>query len=166
MQKTIDLEATKQKFNEFVHKMKTVTISSLDENGDPFISYAPYVNVGDKLYIYISQISDHYKYVEDSSYVHVMLIADETLTPNKFARERARFKCTTTNLGNEGHEGIFAAFDEQHGQKMMEMLRGLDFSLFELVPVQGRYVIGFGQAFDVSITGEQFSHVVVDKKKS
>lgn len=46
----------------------------------------------------------------------------------------------------------------------MDILRGLDFSLFELTPFEGRYVVGFGLAFDVTIDGKTFKHVVVDKK--
>ena len=48
---------------------------------------------------------------------------------------------------------------------MMDVLRGLDFSLFELTPLQGRYVVGFGMAFDLDIDANVFTHVVVDKKK-
>lgn len=47
---------------------------------------------------------------------------------------------------------------------MMDLLRGLDFSLFELTPLHGRYVVGFGMAFDLDIDAEVFTHVVVDKK--
>ena len=46
---------------------------------------------------------------------------------------------------------------------MMTMLRGLDFSLFELTPDMGRYVVGFGLAFNTNLDGSIFEHVVVDK---
>lgn len=163
--KQMDTATLKQKYQDFSANRKTLVLSTLDENGHPFVSYAPYVKYDGKMYIYISRISDHYRYVEENEQIYVMLIADETGTPNLFARERARFACKTANLGNEGHEEIFALFNEAFGQKMMDMLRGLDFSLFELTPLEGRYVVGFGQAFDVDVTGEKFEHVVVDKKK-
>ena len=73
--------------------------------------------------------------------------------------------CTSNNIGNEGHEEIFELFNTDHGAKMMDVLRGLDFSLFELTPLQGRYVVGFGMAFDLDIDANVFTHVVVDKKK-
>lgn len=159
-----NIDETRQRFVNFINNRKSLVISSQDEHGVPFISYAPYVNLNNKLYIYISRISDHYRYVETGPKVHVMLINDESEAQNIFARERARWVCTTENLGNEGHEEIFAAFDQAFGDKMMGMLRGLDFSLFELTPIEGRYVIGFGQAFDVDLSGDRFEHVVVDKK--
>ncbi|MNW11167.1 hypothetical protein D3C71_2085470 [compost metagenome] len=48
---------------------------------------------------------------------------------------------------------------------MMDLLRGLDFSLFEMNPLKGRYVVGFGMAFDIDLDANLFSHVVIDKKK-
>ncbi|WP_136607803.1 HugZ family protein [Paenibacillus dokdonensis] len=163
--KTIDIETTKTRYTAFMESRSTLIISTLDENGTPFISYAPFVKTGGKLYIYISQISDHYRYVENNEQIHVMMIADESQTPNTFARERARWACASENLGNDGHEDIFGEFNLKFGDKMMNMLRGLDFSLFELTPLAGRYVIGFGQAFDVDLSGDRFEHVVVDKEK-
>jgi len=162
--KTMDIGTMKQKYVDLTSSRKTLVISSLDEQGMPFISYAPFVKHNDRLYIYISRISDHYRYVESNERVHVMMIADESETQNVFARERARWSCTTANLGNEGHEEIFELFNTTFNEKLMTMLRGLDFSLFELTPVEGRFVVGFGQAFDVSLSGDKFEHVVVDKK--
>jgi len=163
--KQIDTESMKKKYIDFVESRKTLVISSIDENGDPFVSYAPFVKKDGKLYIYISRISDHYRYVEDNKRIYVMLIADEAQSQNTFARERARWACSTANIGNEGHDEVFALFNESFGGKLMDMLRGLDFSLFELTPIEGRYVVGFGQAFDVDISGDRFEHVVIDKKK-
>ncbi|WP_443136976.1 hypothetical protein [Lysinibacillus sp. JNUCC 51] len=51
-----------------------------------------------------------------------------------------------------------------HNAKMMELLRTLDFSLFELTPLEGRYVVGFGKAFTIDITNDTLVHVVIDKK--
>ncbi|MCR8644514.1 pyridoxamine 5'-phosphate oxidase family protein [Paenibacillus sp. N1-5-1-14] len=162
--KPIDTATMKVKFQEFIGSRKTLMISSQDETGAPFISYAPFVKVEGNLYIYISKISDHFRYVEENERIHVMMIADESETPNAFARERARYACSTENLGNEGNEEIFEQFNTKFSDKMMNMLRGLDFSLFKLTPLTGRFVVGFGQAYDVDITGEKFEHIVVDKK--
>ncbi|PAE36582.1 heme iron utilization protein [Bacillus sp. 7884-1] len=161
--KHLDTVTLKLKYQEFTNNRKTLVLNTIDENGNPFVSHAPYVKKDGKMYIYISQVSDHYRNVEKNEQIDVLLIADESSTPNLFARERARFACTTSNLGNQGHEDIFNLFNEVFGQKMMEMLRGMDFSLFELKPLEGRYVVGFGQAFDVDLMGDKFDHVVGDK---
>ncbi|WP_019241067.1 MULTISPECIES: HugZ family pyridoxamine 5'-phosphate oxidase [Bacillus] len=164
MTKQIDIDQKREQYNQFVHKCKTIVISSKDQNGHPFISYSPFVQHDGNFYIYISKISDHYSYIEENDVIHVMLLADEQDASNLFARERARFQCTTTNIGNDGYEEIFDKFEEIHGAPMMGVLRGLDLSLFELTPIEGRYVVGFGLAFDIDLPGEKFHHVVREKK--
>ena len=165
MKKTVDLEKNKEKYLQFVASRKNLILSLIDGEGKPFTSYAPFVKKDGKLYIYISQIAEHYGLMEKNEFVDAFLLADESATVNKFATERARWNCTSINLGNEGHEDIFELFNTEYGSKMMDVLRGLDFSLFELTPLQGRYVVGFGMAFDTDIDANVFTHVVVDKKK-
>ena len=165
MTKVIDLEKNKEKYLQFVASRKNLILNVIDEEGKPFTSCAPFIKKHGKLYIYISQIAEHYRLIESSEYVDALLVADESATNNPFATERVRWSCTPINLGNEGHEDIFELFDTNYGAKLMDVLRGLDFSLFELTPAQGRYVVGFGMAFDLDIDAKVFTHVVVDKKK-
>lgn len=165
MKKLVDIEKNKEKYLQFVESRKNLILSLIDGEGKPFTSYAPFVKKDGKLYIYISQIAEHYGLMEKNEFVDAFLLADESATVNKFATERARWTCTSINLGNEGHEDIFELFNTAHGSKMLDVLRGLDFSLFELTPLQGRYVVGFGMAFNTDINANIFTHVVVDKKK-
>lgn len=164
MKKKIDLEKNKEKYMEFVESRNTLVLSMLDQEGNPFSSCAPFVKNDGKLYIYISEVAEHYYLLEQSKRIDALLIADEADSKNAFATERARWQCIPNNIGNDGHEEIFNLFHEVHGKAMVDMLRGLDFSLFELTPLQGRYVIGFGMAFNVDIDGDTFIHVVVDKE--
>lgn len=166
MKKPIDLEKAKESYLDFVASRKNLILGLLDDQGRPFISYAPFVKKDGRLYIYISKIADHYHYLEKSEYADVLLIADEAGTNNKFATERVRWLCTSKYLGNEGFEEVFDLFNKEHGAKMIELLRSLDFSLFELTPSQGRYVVGFGMAFDVDLDAQVFNHVVVDKSNT
>lgn len=165
MTKTIDIEKYKKMYMDFVQSKQTAVLNFVDEEGKPFSSIVPFVKNNDKLYIYISEVADHYRLTENSEFIDVMVHADESATKNPFATERVRWTCRPKKLGNTGHEEIFNLFDEAFNKNLMDMLRGLDFSLFELTPIKGRYVVGFGLAFDLTIDGETFTHVVVDKEK-
>lgn len=164
MAKAIDLEKYKKSYLEFMDTRKGIVLSMLDGEGKPFTSCAPFVKKDGKLYIYISQVAEHYYHMENSEWIDAMMIADESTTKNPFATERMRMRCTPKNIGNAGHDEIFELFNAQFDSKLLDVLRGLDFSLFELTPSMGRYVVGFGMAFDADISGEVFTHVVVDKK--
>lgn len=165
MAKEIDIAKTKEGYLKFVEEHKNIVLSMVNEEGRPFASCAPFVKKDGKFYVYVSQIAEHYRHLESNEWVDAMIIADESSTQNPFATERARWGCQPKNIGNEGHEEIFGLFNERFNPKLVEVLRGLDFSLFELTPTQGRYVVGFGLAFDTDIDGDVFTHVVVDKEK-
>ncbi|MEK8196983.1 HugZ family pyridoxamine 5'-phosphate oxidase [Lysinibacillus sp. FSL M8-0134] len=164
MPKAIDLEQVKQDYEAFIQNKKNCVLSFVDREGRPFSSTAPFVRLNGKFYIYISRIAEHYQLMEKSEVVDLICVADEAVTANPFATERARWQCQPKNLGNEGHEKVFAAFDQLFNAKMMAMLRSLDFSLFELTPVAGRYIVGFGKAFTIDIANDKLIHVVIDKK--
>lgn len=166
MVKSIDVEKYKQMYLDFVGMRESAVLNFVDEDGKPFSSIVPFVRKDDKLYIYISEVADHYRLTEKSEFIDVLLRADESATKNPFATERVRWNCTPKKLGNDGYEEIFSLFEAAFNKNLMDMLRGLDFALFELTPLTGRYVVGFGLAFDVTIDGETFNHVVVDKKKT
>lgn len=164
MQKQIDLEGIRKNYKAFIENKKSLMLSFVDEEGNPFSSIAAFVQVDGKFYVYVSKIAEHYSLLEHAPFVDVLFVADESVTKNHFATERARWQCVPKRLGNEGYEEIFAKFDEVHSVNMMKLLRTLDFSLFELAPSKGRYVIGFGKAFDIDVAEDSMTHVVIDKK--
>ncbi|EFM11185.1 pyridoxamine 5'-phosphate oxidase-related FMN-binding protein [Paenibacillus curdlanolyticus YK9] len=161
--KSPDLAKMQQQFSSFISSMKSLTLGTINEEGKPFLSYAPFALHQGKLYIYISRIAQHYRHLEANPSADVMLIEDESRSANLFARQRARFACTAINVGNEGCEPIFALLEQSFGEPMIGMLRELDFSLFELIPLEGRYVVGFGQTFDIDVTGERFELAAIDR---
>ncbi|MET4559130.1 putative heme iron utilization protein [Lysinibacillus parviboronicapiens] len=163
MKKTIDIEKIKQDYEVFIQGKKSCVLSLINAEGKPFSSTTPFVRVNRKFYIYISRIAEHFQLLEQAQFVDVLCVADEAITSNSFAAERARWQCTPKHLGSDGHEEVFAIFDKVHSAPMMKLLRTLDFSLFELTPIEGRYVIGFGKAFDIDIVNDTLIHVVVDK---
>ncbi|AKS39429.1 heme iron utilization protein [Anoxybacillus gonensis] len=158
-------EKKRERYVQFVKQCKTMMISTIDERGEPFISYAPFVIDESHFYIFISRTAEHFQYIERNERVSVLLIADEATSTNLFARERVRFTCKRTHIGNNGNDHIFAKFEDIHGKPMIRLLRSIDFSLFQLTPMEGRYVVGFGQAFDVDLNGERFTHVIVNKNE-
>lgn len=160
--KPLDNHTIKLQYTKLADGVKTLMLSTIDENGRPFISYAPFVKKEGKLYIYISRIANHYRHLEANPDVDVMLIEDESDSANLFARERARFVCHAVNIGNEGHDDVFALFEASFGAPMIRMLRGLDFSLFELTLLEGRYVAGFGQAYDIDLSADRYELVSRD----
>lgn len=163
---TTDHDAAHAAYQDFLGAQKTLIISSTNEEGQPFISYAPYVVHEGRFYVYVSRIAEHYWHLVANDTVSVLLIADEAGSTNLFARQRVRFQCAVERQDDAGeHTEVFDLFRERFNASLLDLLRTLDFSLFKLVPHHGRYVVGFGKAYDVDLTGTRFEHVVVDQRR-
>jgi len=161
----IKLETYKQKYLDFLESRHTAVLNFVDAEGKPFSSTAPFVKKDNTFYVYISEVAEHFQLMKTSEIVDVIMLADQADSKNPFATERVRYACRPAFLGNDGLEDIFELFNELYNEKMMTLFRGLDFALFELKPFEGRYVVGFGLAFDLTVDGSTFKHVVINKEK-
>lgn len=142
---------------------KTLIISSLDKENNARISYSPFVYMNNNLYIYISKVAEHYNNILNNGNISVMIIEDEKDAKVTFARNRVSFSGKATRI--EDNEEIFEEFSKKQGENIMNMLRKMDFNIFEIVIENGRYVEGFGKAFDIINENGQLvmKHVTIEK---
>ncbi len=129
-------------------QQKSILISSLNNDGCPEISYAPFVKHQDKIYLYLSRAAKHYDNLSLNQQCSVMAIEDEELAQNIFARNRVSFQCESKKIESV-EQTIETLFEQRHGDKMLAMFKKMDFDWFELTIEKGRLVKGFGQAFDI-----------------
>ena len=166
MAETKTLEDRAQDYREFRDNCQTLVLSTIDDAGQPFISYAPFVIHEWQMYVYISKIAEHYWHLSASKSVNAMMLADESASRNLFARERARFLCDVEVIEDEtGYGQVFDKLNGRFKKSLLDLLRTLDFSLFRLTPSTGRYVVGFGLAFDTDLEARDFAEVQVEKRK-
>ncbi len=154
-------------YGDLLEKTKTLHMATVDENGIPSASYAPFVrNENGCFNVYISQLSKHTRDLLQNPYVSIMVIEDERDAHQLYARTRATFFCNAQVIerSNKSYESILEAMELRFGN-IVETLSNLpDFVLYELVPDSGRLVIGFGQAFDLS--GDKLQHLEKVKPNS
>lgn len=150
-----------------LNEKKTLMISSKDKQGEPNISCAAYIFLNKKLYIYISQIANHYQNLLDNPKVSVMIIEDEQNAKTLFDRQRVSINCVARKLEEENEilEEVYNKFDESHGEKMMKILKTMDFDVFELEIKGGRYIEGFTKVQDIVVENGNFNLKKVDYKQ-
>jgi heme iron utilization protein len=133
---------------------RTLLLSTASATGAPDQSYAPYVcDKQGRFYVFISEMARHTSNLLENPQVAVMFIRDEVQSHNLFARERAVYQCTAGEIARDSSafNEILALFEQDFGE-IVGLLRTLsDFHLFALMPQSGRYVAGFGQAFNIDI---------------
>ena len=143
----------KQAYAAHCEAIKSVVLGSVDSQGQPLASYAPYVMDEQRhIYVMLSGMSPHSQNLEATAKVSALFIEDEAQSKNVFARKRLTFDCSVDIIppSNARFDQIADLMYERHGA-MIERLRLMpDFRMFELIPQSGRFVIGFGAAYEIS----------------
>lgn len=147
-----DLAALAQAYREFIAGFKTVLIASTNSTNQPEASYAPYVEISDHYYIFISELATHTKNLLQNKQCSLLFIEDEDKANNLFARKRVSLQCTAELVQKNSidYSSTLDLFHERFGKFMQLLTRLPDFQLFRLTPQTGNYVAGFGQAYTLS----------------
>ncbi len=145
---------------EFRDARMTLQLGTVDKDGKPHTSYAPFAFSEKGYYILVSDLAAHGQNLKHSKAVSIMMIEDENEARSIFARRRLSFDTNAELI--ERDSALWQPSIDVMQTRLGEMIDNLsqlgDFRLYRLNPVIGRYVKGFGQAFDV--TGEDLLSVV------
>ncbi len=137
---------------EFRQERRTLQLATVDGEGRPNVSYAPFVQNQEGYFVLISQIARHARNLLENPNVSLMMIEDEDTSKQLFARKRLTFDAVATVV--ERDTELWCQVVAQMQERFGEIIDGLskleDFVLFNLKAEQGLFVKGFGQAFQVS----------------
>jgi heme iron utilization protein len=127
-------------------------LATVYDNGVPTISYIPFAIVGGAFGIVVSRLAAHSAPLLAGSPASVLLVdADAPLAD---AYTRARFSIAVRAwrqaAGSEAAGTIWSSLENRQGA-IVRTLRALpDFDAISLEPVEGRLVLGFASAHDLS----------------
>lgn len=146
-------EKLKIEIDEFIKNFRSAVLATVTKNGDPFASYAPFLRYSGGSYIFISATAEHFENMKENGKLDVLFIEDEEKTSSISLRKRVRYRASAEVLEkNEKTEEILDRFEEK--DRIIKMTRKMpDFRLIKLNLLEGRYVKGPGQAFDITEDG-------------
>lgn len=136
----------------FINSFKTLLISSVKDN-QAISSYAPYIKFDNNFYICISSVAEHYHSIKQNpDKISILFIQDEKDAKTLFARTRVSFSAVAEFLNDDEGDKIFAKFEEcfanESALKFIKEMK--DFFIVKITPKNGRYVKGFGAAYDTN----------------
>lgn len=148
------------KVQELINASKSIILATVDAEGNPNSSYAPFVQVEQTFYILVSFMAKHTKNLADGRKTSIMFIEDESATKQIYARERLTFEATTSQIERDSEiwTQVVAQLKETHGRVVDVISEMGDFILIALQPVKGSYVNGFGSAYFVDANLEIVEH--------
>ena len=151
------------RFKQLQDQVRSLVLGTVGEKGLPRVSYAPYVrDACGNFFVYLSHLSEHTSELITNKVASILLVEDESGVEQIFARVRISYLCDVVTIDRDDalYESTLDRFKDRFGN-VMDVLRSLpDFVLFQLSPRSGRFVTGFGQAYD--LTGahlDQLTHI-------
>lgn len=142
----------------------SLLLASLNELNLPEISSSPFLKIGAKFYIFISELASHTRNIKQSPKLSIMLIEDEQDTKNAFARKRLSYECSAIVIDRQdlNWNSILDQFEQRHGKTVSVLKQLQDFHLFELNPTSGQYIEGFGKTY--RLTGKNLDQIALQTK--
>lgn len=130
---------------------KSLMLATQDQGGTPDVSCAPYVLIDGCYYILISELAAHTAHLQHAPQAAILLIEDEALSHNIFARLRLSWVVMARMVaGSEScYTRIIDVLTQRLGQTVNLLKTMQDFRLCELRPQQGKLIAGFGQAYNL-----------------
>ncbi|MEM9151100.1 MAG: pyridoxamine 5'-phosphate oxidase family protein [Cyanobacteria bacterium P01_F01_bin.3] len=141
-----------QTYQAFPGQFGSIMLGTVSAEGLPQASYAPCVVDDERnIYIFVSGLSAHTQNLSATGKASALFIEDESKTSQIFARKRLSYDCTGSLLprGSEQWDAIAQQFAERFGNIIKIMIDLPDFRIFQLKPQGGRFVMGFGAAYDI-----------------
>lgn len=168
MNHNIDKEEIKKEIDKFESEFKSVILGTISKDGEVDVTYAPYLKYEGEGYIYISEIGDHFNNLtENTQKFEIMFLEDEKEASSILARKRLRYNVTADfQKRDERFESILDVFEEKIGNAIKIVRKMEDFHLIKLNVIDGRFVKGFGQAFNIKgndviqMTGDKKTHKI------
>ncbi len=157
-------ERIQKEIIDFTGSRKSLLLSSITPEGKPYASYAPFALGESCLYVLISEIAIHAINLQHNPVASVLIIEDENEADDLFARKRVNYSVNCKQLefsSDQWQKGITSLADRL-GDRINSLSEMEDFKLFKLTPKSGRYVKGFGRAYDFegeSLAGEHVEHL-------
>lgn len=145
-------EKLQQLYQTFPDQFESVILGTASPTAQPQASYAPCVmDEAKNIYIFVSGLSAHTHNLSTTGKASALFVEDESKTTQMFARKRLSYDCAAVLVDRDSEQwnAIVQKFEIQFGN-IIELMRDLpDFRIFQLRPSSGRFVLGFGKAYDV-----------------
>ncbi|WP_394996791.1 HugZ family heme oxygenase [uncultured Helicobacter sp.] len=156
-QKSAQTEDIAKEIESFKDTFNSILLASLSLDNLPHLSYSPLLRYEGAYYLYISEVAQHFANLKaNPKRAQVMFIQDEKESQMLLARKRLTYDVSVEFLPRDAHfEKVYDSFESRVGKGGgVSAVRGmLDFHLVRVHFGQGRFVKGFGQAYEVNPDG-------------
>jgi len=162
-----DTDSARQDYLALRDRVNSVQLATLGCDATPEASYAPCVWRDGHCFVFLSELASHTQNIKLNPSISLLLIEAETAAGNAFARKRISLFGSAEIVArtDDTYKTVINDFYHRFGDVMKIIEPLADFHLFRIIVQRGRFIRGFGQAYE--LTGdrlEQLIHINPAKK--
>lgn len=160
MSQKINLKTVHKEYLQLRENLLSLQMATIDSDGVPEASYAPFVWHEGACFLFLSQLARHTQNLSVNRAISLLLIEDEANTRNQFARRRIIYQGQAEVVARKAQlfGVVMQLFRDRFGD-FIDIIEPLqDFQLFRVKPQSGRFIRGFAQAFQLQ--GEGLDEIV------
>ena len=151
MSESLDHAQLEAEITALLSRMRSLHLASVHADGMPLASYAPFAITADQngVWVILSELAAHARNLREHPDCSVLIVADEVDSAQIYVRERCQYEMDASLVARDTpdwREGC-DALRARHGALVETLEQLADFQLFQLRPISGRYVVGFGRAY-------------------
>ena len=150
---TDEIDQLTKRIDRLLSEIKSAVLATTYSDGSPLASYTPFAiseqQVG--IWILVSDLAGHAVNLAAQQQCSTLILRDEQDSPQMYLRERLQYEMIATEIHRK--ESLWSngtsALSTRHGALIDTLTTLSDFRLFLLTPNSGRYIVGFGQAYEL-----------------
>ncbi len=147
-----DLAKAQRQFLELRAAANSAQLATLNQDRQPEASHAPVVWLDGHCYLFLSELASHTLNLIRNPALGLILVDNRDAGANPFALRRISLQGSVQPITRDRPDfaSVMAEFRVRFGE-VMDLIEPLpDFHLFRFVAEQGRFIRGFGQAYDLA----------------
>ncbi|MBT8436988.1 MAG: pyridoxamine 5'-phosphate oxidase family protein [Gammaproteobacteria bacterium] len=145
-------DSARQDFLALRDNASSAQLATVAKDTTPEASYAPCILFAGDYYLFLSQLANHTANLMRNPELGLMLIEDDFEAASAFARQRISLqgRAEPVERDSDCFNSVISLFHQRFG-KVMKIIEPLpDFQLFCVRVTSGRFVRGFGQAYELT----------------
>jgi len=157
-----DTDSARQDYLALRDRVNSAQLATLGCDATPEASYAPCVWRDGHCFVFLSELASHTQNIKLNPSISLMLIEAETAAGNAFARKRISLfgSAGIVARSDDIYKTVINDFYRRFGDVMKLIEPLADFHLFRIIVQRGRFIRGFGQAYELAGDRlEQLNHI-------
>mgnify|MGYP001828687087 CR=1 FL=1 len=145
-------ESLRQDYLTLRDQVDSAQLATVGRDATPEASYAPCIWRAGYCYVFLSELASHTQNLKLNPSISLLFIEAETAVGNAFARKRISLfgKAEIVARSDDCYKTVINDFYRRFGDVMKLIEPLADFHLFRITVQRGRFIRGFGQAYELA----------------